>query len=148
VPLTPEQGEGKGDRGGGEGETGGDGGEASPLLKCYRCSCSSAEEAFHHSSSPLFAPLLIRLAGSLRDTDRERNTVGLCTHAHTHTHTHTHTRTHWLAALLRATALLVFRRPPPPPPPPPSLSCLIVGVLSPPSRPLVTHKEEEKSERK
>lgn len=80
VSLTSEQGEGKGDRGGRKGGKGEDGGETSLslLLKCYRCFCSSAEEAFYHSSTHPFHSSPHPTSGEPQGY-RGLNTVGLCT---------------------------------------------------------------------
>jgi len=84
--VHPKQGEGK-ERGGRDGDKGEDIKEAllSLLLKCYRGLCP-----FHRGGiSSLYLlclfhpPSVVWTVGSLKDTDRELNKVGLQTHTHT-----------------------------------------------------------------
>lgn len=92
--LTPEQGEGKTERGGGGGEEGKDGGEASPslLLKCYRRLCP-----FHWRGILSLSPLLFCFSSHLnsgkpegyRQRAKHSGFMHICTHSHKHKHTHT-----------------------------------------------------------
>lgn len=98
MSLTPEQGEGKRERGGGEGEKGKDGGEASPsllpLLKCYRRLCP-----FHRRGILSLFPPLPPFRSSpypnsgepegYRQRAKHSGFMHICTHTQTQTHTHT-----------------------------------------------------------
>lgn len=111
--LTPEQGEGKTERGGGGGEEGKDGGEASPslLLKCYRRLCP-----FHWRGILSLSPLLFCFSSHLnsgkpegyRQRAKHSGFMHICTHSHKRTHTHR------LAAHPGAPTPLVFFHPPSP----------------------------------